>query len=82
MSVIPNLEKLLIHPHLLHLTVFGDSQKKASYKTPLKSSADWRMVFVVEYGAKVYHLPNYGNQKKVQLPDTCIENRGGEVPTS
>ena len=77
--MVPSLESLLIHPHLLHLTVFADNQKKASYKTPLKSSADWRMVFIVEYGTRIYHIPNYGNQKKVQLPDSCLENKGGQI---
>jgi hypothetical protein len=78
-SVIPSLPDLLVHPHLLHLTVFTENQKKASYKTPLKSPSDWRMVFVVEYGSKVYHVPNYGNQRKVQLSDTCLENKDGEI---
>ena len=79
LSVVPSLDGLLIHPHLLHLTVFGESQKKASYKTPLKSASDWRMNFIVEYGTKVYHIPNYGNQRKVQLPDNCLENKNGEI---
>ena len=79
LSVVPSLDGLLIHPHLLHLTVFGESQKKASYKTPLKSASDWRMNFIVEYGSKVYHIPNYGNQRKVQLPDNCLENKNGQI---
>lgn len=79
LSVIPSLETLLIHPHLLHLTVFAENQKKASYKTPLKSAADWRMVFIVENGTKIYHIPNYGNQKKIQLPDNCLENKNGQI---
>jgi len=79
LSVVPSLAELLVHPHLLHLTVFGESQKKASYKTPLKSPSDWRMNFVVEYGVKVYHIPNYGNQKPVQLPDNCLENKDGQT---
>ena len=79
LSVVPSLDGLYIHPHLLHLTVFGESQKKASYKTPLKSPSDWRMNFTVEYGSKVYHIPNYGNQKKVQLPDNCLENKDGNI---
>lgn len=75
----PSLADLLVHPHLLHLTVFSESQKKASYKTPLKSPSDWRMNFVVEHGVKVYHIPNYGNQKKVPLPDNCLENKNGQI---
>ena len=79
LSVVPSLVDLLVHPHLLHLTVFSESQKKASYKTPLKSPSDWRMNFVVEHGVKVYHIPNYGNQKKVPLPDNCLENKNGQI---
>ena len=79
LSVVPSNEDLLFHPHLLHLTKYGKGQKKAFYKTPLTSPSDWRLKFVVEYGSKIYHVPNYGDGSVVDLPDNCLEHHDNEI---
>lgn len=72
LSVVPCHEELAIHPHLLHLTIFTENQKRASYKTPLKSPSDWRLKFKIVNCKQVYHIPNDPDANEVALQANCL----------
>jgi len=72
LSVVPCDEKLAIHPHLLHLTVYTENQKRASYKTPLRSPSDWRLRFKIVKCKSIFHIPNNPDEKEVVLPSHCL----------
>ncbi len=72
LSVVPCHDNLAIHPHLLHLTIFSENQKKASYKTPLKSPSDWRLKFKIVNCKHVFHIPNDPDAKEVALHANCL----------
>ena len=69
LSVVPGINSTQkIHPCMLHVTVMdpGAKQKRARYRTELKSPEDWRVILDVVNG-DVFYLPNYGPTESLRL---------------
>jgi len=77
-STVPCSEDLLLHPHLLHLTVFGVNSKRTLYKTPLNSPSDWRLKFKIVNCKKLYHVPNNPNETEIPLADHFVSYERGQ----
>ena len=77
LSVVPGINSTqLIHPCMLHVTVMesGAKQKRARYRTELKSPEDWRVILDVVNG-EVFYVPNYGAKESLKVD--CL--REGQI---
>ena len=83
LSVVPSAKSTQkIHPCMLHVTVMnqGSKQKRAKYRTELKSAKDWKVVLYVKKG-RVFYQPNYKMENDMivdydgeMFEIDCIEN--------
>ena len=69
LSVVPGINSnRKIHPCMLHAIIMDASskQKRARFRTELKSPEDWKIILDVVNG-EVYYVPNYGDNEALKV---------------
>ena len=69
LSVVPGINSnRKIHPCMLHAIIMDASskQKRARFRTELKSPEDWKIILDVVNG-EVYYVPNYGETESLKV---------------